>query len=53
MGAAARDAVPALRRVADSQLRLVESASKSEWIALDEAFQAAARSALAKIERAL
>lgn len=50
MGRQALAAVPALRRVVDSETRLVEIGSYTDWIDSDEGFADAARQALARIE---
>jgi hypothetical protein len=50
MGRHARAAVPALRRVIDSETRLVEIGSYTDWIDSDEGFCDAARQALARLE---
>jgi hypothetical protein len=50
MGRHARAAVPAQRRVIDSETRLVEIGSYTDWIDSDEGFCDAARQALARLE---
>jgi hypothetical protein len=50
MGRHARAAVPALRRVIESETRLVEIGSYNDWIDSDDGFCDAARQALARIE---
>jgi HEAT repeat protein len=50
MGRTARDAIPALRRIIDSERRLIEGGLADTWIDEDEAFCEAAKQSLARIE---
>lgn len=50
MGRLAPAAMPALRRIIDSEVRLVESGALEDWVDEDEAFCEAAKRALARIE---
>ena len=52
MGGAAHAAAPALKRIVDSETRLVEMGSYDDWIDQDEAFQAVAQEALMRIQTA-
>ena len=50
MGHRARGAIPALRRIIDSEVRLVEGGTYDDWVDKDEGFCEAAKRALARIE---
>jgi HEAT repeat protein len=50
MGHRAQAAIPALRRIIDSEVRLVEIGAYDDWVDQDEGFCEAAKQALARIE---
>ena len=53
MGSAAKTDLPTLQHIVDSELRLVEIGSLTDWIDEDEAFREAARHAIERIEFAV